>query len=461
MAYQSSQTSLPILTGYGILDREFRKQMGYTSPNFSDLSFLRTLKKMDKIRPSESTGRYTFYYYEQLDHLKSNATIQAAANATLNGTPSIDITLSPADHYNSGANSWPIKGNMVLFANQVSGYVFDVNRTTPNAHVVRIKSLTNSTDVQTAAVLGSTINFGGVSVSEASSGVEMRNPRINRINQTLKITRGQYSTTDAGAQNRIEVKVGPNGEQFLYPLGIGNTMQTFEMDEEMAMLTENLATTAPTDLAGNAITSTLGLIPNINSNGQTMDYYGNVDMATVDDWVQQLVANYADGEYLLMAGLRLGQNMKNWMVNLGQYDATYAFFEKGGKEMALNLNFTAIKMPMVGIELYVKDCKVFSHAGSLGAQNLPYQNMGLLIPAGQALNSQTNEMQPYLQIRYAQPAGAPQTLQSDGEIQVWETGANAQNGPTSDKLERNIHMVSYKAIQAFNLRKFGVITQGF
>lgn len=458
-SFQTSSTNMSLLTGYGILDREFRKRLGMTSPNFSDLSILKALKMQAKLLPDEMTGRHSFYYYEQGDHLKANATIAVASNTTINGTPSVLITLSAADHQNSGANSYPIKGNDILFSNQVTGYVYDIDRTTPNAHIVKVKSVTNTTDVQTAAVLGSIINFVGVSVSEASSQVEFRDPQFNKITQQIKTTRGRYQVTDHATQNRIEVAVGPDGEQYIHYLGIANTSQVFEMDEEYAMLTNNLNSgTAFTDLAGNTINTTLGLIPNVTSNGQTGDWFGDIDLATMQDWMGQIVANYGDGEYLVLNGINFGFSLQNWSADLGKYDASYLFFE-GGKEQALNFNFTGVKMPGIGMQLYFKDTKAFSHAGTLGAPNLNYSKSAMFVPAGSALNPQTNQMQPYLKIRYATPPGAAHEVQ--GDIKVWETGANAQSGGTNDVLERNVHMASYKALQAFNLKKFMWVTPGF
>lgn len=466
-SFQTSTTNLPLLTGYGILDREFRKQIGFTSPEFSALSILKALKREAKVMPAEETGRHSFYYYEQGDHLKARCTIASVSNTTINGTPTVLITLSSGDHSNSGVNSWPIKGNMAIFPNQTSGYVYDIDRATPSAHIVKVKSVTGTTDVQSAAVAGSEVVFAGVSVSEASSAVEHRNPQINKITQQIKTTRGKYQYTDHEGQNRTEVALSPDGKQYLHYLGIANTTEVFEMDEEYSHLFENINTATVTDLAGNAITSTLGLIPNVNANGQTQDYFGDVDLGTVQDWYSTLVANYGDGEYLCLNGINLGFGLMNWTADLGKYDASYLFFSgaevdgktMSGKEQAIAFNFTGIKMPGIGIETYFKDAKVFSHAGTMGSDKFPHKGMGVFIPAGSGLDPKTREMQPYLKVRWAMPGGSPHQI-TDG-VQVWDTGANAQNGGNTDVLERNIHMVRYSALQAFNLRKFMVVTAGY
>jgi len=451
MNVQTASQNMSVLTGYGILDREFRKNLGMTAPNFSDFSVFRQLKLVNKLKPDEMSGRNEFYHYEKTDHLKANATIVAIDTATPN---QVGITLAAEDHLNAGVNSYPIKSNDVVFSSQVTGVVYDVDRSVAGAHKVIVKSLTGSNDVQTAAVIGSTVVFVGNTQQEASFATEMRVPSFNKITQYIKTTRGYYEYTDHAGQQKVEFVAGPDGSQYIHPLGIADTAQTFEMDEEFALLTNKKNTAAVTNLAGKNLTTTQGLVPEIYANGLTGEYFGDVDMSSFDDWLLQIVANYGDGEYLCMNGIQLGLSVKNWAVDFTKNDATYAWFE-GGKEQAATFNFQGIKMPGVGFSIYFKDMKAFSHAGTLGHENLPYNKMGVMMPCGSALNPKTNEMQPYLQIRYQKPLGAPNEVQ--GDIKVFYTGGNARTGATSDELKEGFHIVSYKALQMFNIKKFMII----
>lgn len=448
---QVSTLNMSVLTGYGILDREFRKELGMTAPNFSDFSVFRQMKLVNKLKPEEMTNRHEFYHYEKTDHLKANATITAIGTSVAN---QVTITLAAEDHYDSGAKSYPIVTNDVVFSNQVVGLVYSVDRSVAGAHTVTIKSLTGSNDVQSAAVIGSIVNFVGNSQQEASGATEMRVPSFTKITQNLKTTRGHFKYTDHAGQNQVEFITGPDGNKYIHPLGISDTAQQFEMDEEFSMLTGKKNTATVTNAAGNSITTSQGLIPEIYANGMTGEYFGDVDMSSYDDWLLQIIANYGDGEYMCMAGIQLGLNVKNWAIDFAKNEAAYAWFD-GGKEQAATFNFTGIKMPGVGFDVYFKDLKAFSHAGTLGHENLPYQKMGLMIPCGNALNPKTNTMQPYLQIRYAKPGGAAHEIQ--GDIKVFYTGGNSRNGATSDVLEEGFHIVSYKALQMFNIKKFMVI----
>lgn len=448
---QVSTLNMPVLTGYGIFDREFRKKVGMTAPNFSDFSVFRHLKLVNKLKPNEQTKRHEFYHYEKTDHLKANATIVAVNTGVAN---QVTITLAAEDHYDTGTKSYPIVTNDVVFSNQITGLVFSVDRSVAGAHTVTIKSVTGTNDVQTAAVIGSTVLFAGNSQQEASGATEMRVPSFNKITQNIKTTRGHFRYTDHAGQNIVEL-TGPDGSNYIHPMGISDTAQQFEMDEEYAMLTNRKNTATVTNAAGNSINTTQGLIPEIYANGMIGEYFGEADMSSFQDWLKQVNANYGDGEYLCLSGLDLGLNILNWSIDFSKNDAASTWFGKDGKEVAATFGFKQIQFPGLGFTVNFKDLKAFSHSGTMGSEGLPYSKMGLMIPCGEGLNPMTNEMMPYLQIRYAAPGGAPSEIQ--GDIKVFYTGGNARSGATNDILEEGYHMVSYKAMQYFNMKKFMVI----
>ena len=114
--------------------------------------------------------------------------------------------------------------------------------------------------MQTAAVIGSIVNFVGNSQQEASGATAMRVPSFTKITQNLKTTRGHFKYTDHAGQNQVEFITGPDGNKYIHPLGISDTAQQFEMDEEFSMLTGKKNTATVTNAAGDSITTSQGLI---------------------------------------------------------------------------------------------------------------------------------------------------------------------------------------------------------
>lgn len=442
---QAATQDLSIATGYGILDRDFRKKLGMKVPKFKALSILRQLE--GKMKPLEPVIRHSFYHYEEGDWF--NASVTIAAITTPGGAGTVTIQLSAGDHVNSGTQSYPIVGNMAVFENELPGLVTAVDRSTPNAHKVLIKSLTGSNAIQTAGTNGGALTFFGNAQAEASGATEMRVPIVTKITNQIHTSRAYYKVTDFAAQNEVEFEY--EGQKYLHVKGIDETADTFAMNEELNLILSDYSS-GLTDAGGRSVTTAGGLIPQITANGQNADYFTDVDMSTWDDMVLLIDDNYGDDQYMVGMGKNLALSLKNWLSDFTKFDATYVYFD-GGKEQALKFDFKGINIG--GVDFYFITWDLFSHKGSLGAGNMPYRNMGVLIPCGNTKDPRSGEMVPYLQLRYSAPQGAANEVQ--GDIKVWETGGNAKKGGTDANSQREIHMISYKALQISNREKFVIL----
>lgn len=443
---QSSREGIAIATGYGVLDRDFQRELGRKVPRAKVISMLRMLN--GKMKPIEPAKRSLVYIYEEGDHLQTACTIAAKANSGSN----VLITLSAADH--SAGNSYPTFGQLCVFENETVGYVLSVNRTVSNAHVVTISPQSANQNVQSAAQVNGTISFYGNVNGEASTSVESRVPSVSRINYYMHTARQKYSVTDTAAQNEVEFEY--EGQKFLYHKGISDTVDRFEFEEELNQILTPPSDGTLVDSSSNSLPNATGLIPNISLNGMTFEYDNDF---TLEDFKEMNVAindNYGDTEYLLGVGIGFYNTLVSWMTDFSKFTATGISFDyfDGNKDGA-KLKFDVATIMIAGVTYHIQQWPVLSHAGSLGAGNMPYRNMAVVIPCGNTRDPKLNESTPYLQLRYLRPQGAKHEIQ--GDLKVWETGANAKTGATNDQLVREIHMVSTKCLTARNLEKFGII----
>lgn len=443
-ARQAAVENLSIATGYGILDRDFRKALGMKVPKYKALSILRELD--GKMEPIKQVRRHQFYFYEEGDWFNASVTIAAKSNSGSN----ILITLSTGDHYDSGTHSYPVVNQLVVFTNETVGFIVSINRTTPNAHVLTVAPYNAAQAVQTAAVVGDALCCYGNVQPEKSLQTEMRVPNISKITNFIHTSRERYSVTDWAEQNEIEFEY--DGQKFLYVKGIAETADRFAMQEEMNLFLTPANDGTLVDASSNALLGATGLIPQITTNGQSFEYDGDFTMADFDDMVLLIDDNYGDDEYLGGLGRNLSLSMKNWLVDFSKFQNTGISFDyfDGGKEQALSFDFTT--MALSGITFHFNLWEILSHAGSLGAGALPYRFMGIFIPCGNTKDPENNSSVPYLQLNYSPPKGAPHTIQ--GDIKVYETGGDARSAPTSDQQIRDIHMISYKSLAVRNREKF-------
>lgn len=441
---QAAVENLSIASGYGILDRDFRKQLGMKVPKFNALSIFRELK--GRMEPAAMTKRHTTYMYEEGDWRKAAVTISAAANSGSN----VLITLSTGDHYDSGTHSYPVVGNLAVFENEEVGYISSIDRSAANAHVLTVKPYAATEAVQTAAVVGTTLNCYGNIQKEKSTKTEMRIPFVSKIESFIHTSRNTYEVTDWAQQNEVEFE--HNGEKFLYVKGIEEGADAFACDEEQNLIFTPANDGTLTDASGNVLKGATGLIPQTTASGMNFEYDVDFEFADFQDLQLLTVDNYGDNEYLFGRGANLSNSMDRWLIDFTDGGAYYNFFD-GGKEQALTFRFKSIEVG--GVTFHMTTWEAFAHAGSLGAGNQPWRHMGVLIPCGNTKDPELNKNMPYLQVRYAPPKGAPHTIQ--GDIKVWETGADAKSGPTSDEEIRQFHWISYKTLAQRNREKFGIV----
>lgn len=443
-ARQATRENLAIATGYGVLDRDFRKQLGAKVPKFKALSILRELE--GKMEPIKKVKRHSYYFYEEGDWFNAACTIAAASNSSSN----VLVTLSTGDHYDTGTHSYPVVGQLCVFENETVGYVYSINRATPNAHVVTIAPQNAAQAVQTAAVVGQSVVFYGNVQAEKSTSTEMRIPNISKITNYIHTTREKYEVTDFAAQNEVEFEY--DGQKYLYVKGIQETTDRFAMEEELNLILTPANDGTLQDASANVLANATGLIPQVTTNGQSFEYDGDFTMADFDDLVLTIDDNYGDTEYMVGQGRNLALSMKNWLVDFSKFQndgISFDYFD-GGKQQALSFDF--VTMAIGGITFHLTTWSILSHAGSLGAGNMPYRYMGIFIPCGNTKDPESQSMVPYLQLNYAPPQGADHEVQ--GDIKVWETGANAKRGATDDESTRKIHFLSMKSLAVRNREKF-------
>ena len=448
--FQSSGENVTLISGYDIYDRDFYKKLIRKVPRASALKWMRNVKGYMGKRKAI---RHTYYFHEEGQWMDSAATIASVVD----GTTYVDITLAAANHENTGAQSFPVVGNTVVFENEAAGYVYSVNRTTPSAHSVRVYPVdTGVNNILASAVVGTTMVFYSNAQSEESTATEVRVPKTSKVTNYIQTFREAYKVTDHAMQNETEFSY--KGQKFLYPKGIDEMMDRFEYQEELGLLI-NPSSASLVNAGAKAIRLAKGLIPQITDSGNTLEYFGTPDMTTIDDAILILNRAYGVNDYMVGQGINIGLGWKNWLIDFakaGDNNVSFNAFD-GGKEQALNFNFQSIGVNSYTFHMSTWD--LFSHSDSLGAGNMPYRDMAVFIPMGTTKNPLSDDggesQEPYLQLVYSDPGGAAN--QNKGSYCVFSDGALAPGGATNDGMYWRVNAVSYKSLEARCLNKFLIL----
>jgi hypothetical protein len=442
--------TLALATGYGILDRDYRKKLGMKVPKFKALSIMRELE--GRMEPLSGTKVHNPYFYEEGDWFNASVTIAAVDNTTPGQTT---ITLSTDDHFDSGARSYPLVNQLCIFETEVGGFAYSISRVSANAHTVLIKPTNADQDVQAAAIVGTKVTFYGALYGEASDTPETRLPYVSKITNTIHTTRRAYKVTDWSAQNEVEFEF--EGQQYLYVKGIEETSDQFSMEEELNLvLTPQVGTLV--DASGATLKSANGLIPQITTNGQSVEYFDEPDLAFFQDTVLTMVDNYGDDEYFVGQGVNFSLGTDNWLVDFtkgGDNRISYNAFD-GGSAQAVKFDFKSISLG--GATLHFQTWPILAHKNSLGAGDMPYRHMAIMIPTGMGIDGETRTPTPYMRLRYSEPVGASHEVQ--GDVKIFEHGGASKRGATSGVQTRTIEYLSYKTLEIRNREKFVIARKG-
>lgn len=447
--YQTSE-NYALISGYDIYDRDYYKKLINKVPRAQALQWLRVVKGYMKKRKAI---RHTYYYHEEGQWMSAAATIQSVVD----GTTYVDITLSSADHTDSGTSSFPVVGQTVVFENEAVGYVYSVNRTTPSAHSVRVYPPdTTVNNILASAIPGTSMVFYSNAQQEESSPTEIRVPKTSKVTNYIQTFREAYKVTDHAMQNQTEFEY--KGQKYLHPKGIDDMMDRFALQEDLGLLI-NTSSNGLVNAGSKSIRLAKGLIPQITDSGNTLDYFGTPDMTTVDDAILILNRAYGEHDYAVGQGININLGWKNWLIDFasgGDNNVSFNPFD-GGKEQAINLNFKSISIEPYSF--YFQTWAVLSHSDTLGAGNMPYKDMAVFIPMGKTKNPEVGEgesdYEPYLQLVYCDPGGAAN--QNKGDYCVFSDGALAPGGATNGDMYWRISAVSYKSLEIRCLNKFLVL----
>lgn len=430
-----------LISGYDIYDRDFYKNLIRRVPRYGALTWMRAVKGYMTKRKAK---RHTYYYHEEGQWLSAAAFIQTIVDNTTYMT----LTLTAADHQDSGTLSYPTIGNLVVFENEVVGLIIAVSRAVASAHTIDVKP-TNSGSyaaLLASAVVGASMVFYSNAQKEKSDQTSTRIPRTDKVTNYIQTFRADYEVTDHAEQNETEFTY--KGQKFLHVLAAEDTADRFAMEEDLGLLITTASTTL-TDAGGSNINLAKGLIPQITDSGNTLEYFGTPDMTTIDDAILILNKAFGDHEYVVGQGINVNLGWKNWLIDFakgGDMNVSFNAFD-GGSKQALGMDFQSISVAPYTFHFQTWD--ILSHSDSLGAGNMPYKDMAVFIPTGKTKNPEPGEgfadYEPYLQVVYAQIPGAAN--ENKGDYKMWETGGNARTGGTSTVATRVISMMSWKSLE--------------
>ena len=253
----------------------------------------------------------TYGHYEE-NHIHTTIHALNAVAASAAGAVSL-ITLDPQD-LDANNNFYVRKGDVLMFPNEVMGYVYDIVKTVPTAPVLWVYPTTQADNIpaitagQTIIIRTGAFSEGSGQPDSALSGTwEYENDA-----QIIKETIG-YTGTEMTSQDWFDVTSKGESIPAYYFKGQIDIDYRMALKIDGALLWGRRGDGSITDpVTGRPIKFTEGAIPYIRRVGNEQTYIdGAFDVAAFDTMDNTLDRNFA-GEYTLgLLGISLHQQIEN------------------------------------------------------------------------------------------------------------------------------------------------------
>jgi hypothetical protein len=376
-----------------------------------------------------------FGHFESRGKLHDNVKVLSFTGGASAGA-SATVTIDPASILNSRS---PIRAGEVI-ENAKNGKQYKVTSvsTYPNIFVM---TPFDSTELINATLLAADfLLFRGISeAGEASTKFDTLTGLIEEKTFYTTEIREDFTISDRAKIEELWFEV--NGQPYYTYKGLDEAVRRFMNNKEFKLMFGK----------PQGATGTTGLIPQVEAGGQVTTWGTTFDVDDFHNLARLADFNGGAQEYHFLMDSYLRSAVDDALFAKYQNGAIQWASVGGSSEVAVKYGFDSIKID--GTTFHLKKYLPFNaeavYGQAIGTSGY-YARTGLLIPVKDGRDAQTGDKIPSLRLVYNE-------VEPGKEIKVWETGALAKV-PTSDKMELNVHHMSYCGIQLFAANQFMKVT---
>ena len=365
--------------------------------------------------------------------VKTEVASPGAGNASV-------ITLAATD-LDSSNNFYPQAKDIVTFANEVQGYIYSVDVTTPTAPIVTIYPCLATENIGLLAAGAKVI----VTSNTNTEGSDQRSGRavgFDEITGYCQIIKSDMKFTGSEMVralyfDRIQDQAGTF--QGILPLGMHDLDMRHNFDIDGALLTGK--TTTNTNLTG--VVTTGGLIPFIRTSGTTAAVAaGSLTLDHLYTAASALIKNYGPMTYMMACGLTRYQEVEKLLsaeiIDTGADQTEKVFNDqlfKGNQSLGLTFNFKYLQLSNMHFGIKLLHC--LHNPQLYGISGFKYVNHMLLLPLGTTRDAKSSEKVPYIGMR-ARALGSYKR-----KWEAWSTGSAGPGPKTNEGDYRKFHIRSH------------------
>jgi hypothetical protein len=376
-----------------------------------------------------------FGHFESRGKLHDNVKVLSFTGGASAGA-SATVTIDPASILNSRS---PIRAGEVV-ENAKNGKQYKVTSVSTYPNIFVMTPFDSSELINATLLAADFLLFRGISeAGESSTKFDTLTGLIEEKTFYTTEIREDFTISDRAKIEELWFEV--NGQPYYTYKGLDEAVRRFMNNKEFKLMFGK----------PQGATGTTGLIPQVEAGGQVTTWGNTFDIDDFHNLARLADFNGGAQEYHFLMDSYLRSAVDDALFAKYQNGAIQWASVGGSSEVAVKYGFDSIKID--GTTFHLKKYLPFNaeavYGQSIGTAGY-YARTGLLIPVKDGRDAQTGDKIPSLRLVYNE-------VEPGKEIKVWETGALAKI-PTSDKMELNVHHMSYCGIQVFAANQFMKVT---
>ena len=423
------------------------------------------MELMGSKAPSSNT---TFEHYEET--FVHNSITARFSSASANNAAEVTLTLQSSSYNEDfiGTDDYSAvrPGDILRDKDGDMWYVISSQMPSATTRTVKVHSIDGANQAKSGT--GDDYEFVIIGNAHPEGGIQPDglSPLIYEYSNKCMILKESFEVTGSEATNIVYVKVDNEkmGSGYVWYLkGEADTYKRFlDYSEIMMMLGEDITNAtlegvnttfeSGTAQSNAGLRGTQGLLPWIESNGQSMDLgSASITMADFDAMIKSLDKYRGAKEYAMYSGINLSLDIDDLLAAQGAYaagGANYGAFQNN-KNMALNLGFNSFTRG--GYTFHKKTYDLFNHPRLLGAAGFNYNGYGVCIPMDTQKDAKSGDSIPSLRIRYKAANGYSR------DMEHWLTGSAVLANKTNTQDVLQSHYRCERGFEGFAANRYMLI----
>ena len=412
----------------------------------------------------ETVKNRNFFWFESRGKNQIAVTNLTQVNAPAAGA-TVTVNIPASDLYDSGTDSPLRVGETVYVASSnIEGEILTVP--SPDQCTIRPKQSDQAFVSAGSANLlaGEILIFGGLTDVGEASGERVPQVHLDvKYDNNITEIRESFAATDLAGMTEVYYDNGVSGSEiggvgqagrsyFTYKSLVKSERRFLNSLENKLMRGDVVDNTG---LLTSSSVGTLGFIPKITADGETVNYTpGTLDISKLHEITRIMDVNGCAKQNVWLQDIFQRQDFSDGIFK--EYPAGAFVYGTGEKSKEASVAYGFQEILIDGYLLQVKKYSPWNTEVQTGKTPTTdyFRNYGVIAPMGSVPDARTAQVMKNITIMVQEP---PKGGTIGNGIRVWQWGGGSMN-PTDGTMRDHVEMISYRGLRVVSPNQFVIVS---